>query len=258
MLESSEPIFSVRDVKATVRFYREVLGFEREWFWGTPTDFGGVQSARVHVMFQQVPAGKPIAPQSHWFRSDDIRKLHDQHRAAGANITSPLENKPWNAAEYTVTDPDGHELRFAGATMSTEGPRPERPLPDGIAVELRVPTREEFAKLSMAVGWAMKDPALTKHALDATLFGAVAVDAGGKAIGMTRVTAESSNCYGIWDVAVEPAQHGKGIGSALMRTVLAELHRRGPKGAWVFLSTPRPSFYEPLGFSSGGGMYLVL
>ena len=46
-LRSSEPIFPVTDVVATVRYYREVLGFAEEWVWGEPPDFGGVRCAAV-------------------------------------------------------------------------------------------------------------------------------------------------------------------------------------------------------------------
>ena len=44
---SSEPIFPVADVVATVRYCRDVLGFEKDWVWGEPPDFGGVRWGKV-------------------------------------------------------------------------------------------------------------------------------------------------------------------------------------------------------------------
>ena len=43
--------FSVADVVATVRYYRDVLGFEKDWVWGEPPDFGGVRWGKVGAMF---------------------------------------------------------------------------------------------------------------------------------------------------------------------------------------------------------------
>ena len=61
-LRSSEPIFPVADVVATVRYYREVLGFQEGWTWGQPPDFGGVRWGKVGAMFAlqsgpEAPAG---------------------------------------------------------------------------------------------------------------------------------------------------------------------------------------------------------
>ncbi len=50
-IRSSEPIFPVADVVATVRYYRDVLGFAEEWVWGAPPDFGGVRWGKVGAMF---------------------------------------------------------------------------------------------------------------------------------------------------------------------------------------------------------------
>ena len=62
-LRGSEPIFPVADVVATVRYYREVLGFREGWTWGEPPDFGGVRWGKVGAMFalQSGPDAKSAA-----------------------------------------------------------------------------------------------------------------------------------------------------------------------------------------------------
>jgi hypothetical protein len=55
-LSRSQAILAVADVVATVRYYRDKLGFTAEWLWGDPPDFGGVLWGKVGVMFCLQPA----------------------------------------------------------------------------------------------------------------------------------------------------------------------------------------------------------
>ena len=54
-IRNSEPIFPVADIVATVRYYRDVLGFAEEWVWGEPPDFGGVRWGKIGAMFALQP-----------------------------------------------------------------------------------------------------------------------------------------------------------------------------------------------------------
>jgi catechol 2,3-dioxygenase-like lactoylglutathione lyase family enzyme len=112
MIRSSEPIFPVADVVATVRYYREVLGFAEEWVWGALPDFGGVRWGKVGAMFalHSGPDAK-IGGQWHSFFVEGIDTLYSLHSHRGATIYSPLEMKPWSLREYTVRDlNEGPEL----------------------------------------------------------------------------------------------------------------------------------------------------
>src|SRR5262245_17509122 len=112
MIRASEAIFAVSDVRATVRFYRHVLGFDSEWFWEDPPTFGGVRWGQISIMFCLQPKmqGKTDGLM-HMFRVEDVRGLYERHKAAGAPIFSELANKPWGMAEYSVVDPNGYHLR---------------------------------------------------------------------------------------------------------------------------------------------------
>jgi ribosomal protein S18 acetylase RimI-like enzyme len=109
-------------------------------------------------------------------------------------------------------------------------------------------------KLTEAVGWN-KDWPTMPQVLENSLFCVVATDVrrGGQAVGMLRVCGDS-HFYTIWDVMVAPAYQGQKIGTAMMEAAMNELRRIGPKGAFVGLFTPKPKFYERLGFKGGGGM----
>ena len=43
-----------------------------------------------------------------------------------------------------------------------------------------------------------------------------------------------------------------------MEQAVAELRKIGPKGAFVGLFTPKPEFYERLGFQKDIGMHIAL
>src|SRR5262245_2260762 len=56
------PYFLVDDVFATAEFYRDVLGFKFDEFFGDPPSFTIVERDNVRIMFRQVrPAKPPVA-----------------------------------------------------------------------------------------------------------------------------------------------------------------------------------------------------
>ena len=258
MLTHSEAIFAVSDVRETVRFFREVLGFTSEWLWEDPPTFGGAKWGKVSVMFCLQPEMKgKVEGHQHHFRADDIQSVYDRHVSAGAQIVSDIGNKPWGLREYTVRDINGYHLRFGGPAEYERPATATETMPPYIQILNRTTTLEEYIALTEAVGWN-KDTATMPRALELSLFCIVAVDSrNGQTVGMARVCGDG-RYYTIWDVMVLPAYQGQKIGSAMMETAMAELRKMGPKGALVALFTGKPPFYERFGFSPGGGMQASL
>jgi catechol 2,3-dioxygenase-like lactoylglutathione lyase family enzyme len=103
----------VADVAATLKFYREKLGFTKEWFWDDPPTDGGVQFGKVELSFHLDPdLAKHVEGQQYDFFVTNIDDLYVRHQQAGVLIVSPLERKQWGMREYTITDPNGYHLRF--------------------------------------------------------------------------------------------------------------------------------------------------
>ncbi|HSV16475.1 MAG TPA: VOC family protein, partial [Tepidisphaeraceae bacterium] len=91
MIKSSEPVFAVADVRATITYYRNVLGFESEWLWGDPPTFGGVCWGRIQVMFCLDPTlQSKVQGHQQFFRLDNVQELYDRHEAAGATIVCAI------------------------------------------------------------------------------------------------------------------------------------------------------------------------
>jgi catechol 2,3-dioxygenase-like lactoylglutathione lyase family enzyme len=151
-LHRSQAILAVADVAATVRFYRDKLGFADEWLWGDPPTFGGVSWGRVGVMFCLQPAlASRVDGHQHYFFISGIDRLYEQHRENGVEVISPLEAKPWGLREYTARDPNGYHLRFGEPITAHASSAPTKTPPPGVRLVERLPTVEEYLTLIHAV-----------------------------------------------------------------------------------------------------------
>ena len=259
MISKSTAVFAVVDVKQTVDFYVNVLGFHQHWLWEDPPTFGCIGLGQVEVFLCQQPelAGK-VEGHMHSFYVDDLQALHDQHAAAGAPIISPLANKPWGIREYTVRDPNGYHLRFTGPLTYERPATATEALPPHIRIDVGLPDYPTYASLFNSVGWATHEPSL-RAALANTRVGVLAIDTrDGQVVAMARATGDGKS-FMIWDVIVRPSHQGQKIGAAMVQRILDELRRSGaPLGSFVGLFTGRPGFYETLGFKKDLGMHLAL
>ena len=254
------PILAVPDVLAAVEYYTRVLGFERDWLWKDPPVHGAVHSANVQIQFGLSAARAEHAPGTQFFLFvDDVERLHALHRGNAAEIISPIENKPWGLREYTVRDPWGYELRFAGAEKFERPPDARDSLPPNIRILERMPTVEEYIAVVSSVNWSHNAEFLPA-ALRKSAYGAVAVDesqpGNPKTVGMLRMIGDGALSFCIQDVAVMPSHQNQRIGTALIETAIQWLRTSAPGGAFVGLFTTKPGFYERLGFLKDIGMHL--
>jgi GNAT superfamily N-acetyltransferase len=254
-IRNSEPIFPVADVVAAVRYYRDVLGFEKDWVWGEPPDFGGVRWGKVGAMFalQSGPDSK-VHGQWHSFFVEGIDALYSLHRRNGASIYSPLEAKPWGLREYTVRDLNGHYLRFG--QRGSDRSAGQEPASDVVVVE-RLPTPEEHQRLVQAVGWAQGDQVdRSRVTLSGARFGVVAVN-GEHAVGTGIVLGDGTTFAYLKDIVVHPEWQGRGIGTRIVEGLLAIIRRSRPDGMLVTLFTAQhlAEFYEQFGFAGPEKLY---
>ena len=111
-LSNAIPIFTVTDLRASQRYYRDVLGFHVDWEDGDPPDFGSVSRGHAIVFMCQGCQGHPGA----WIMvfAPDVDRLHEEFVAKGAIVKRPPTNMPWRLREMLVEDEDGNTIRFAG------------------------------------------------------------------------------------------------------------------------------------------------
>src|SRR5437660_1213072 len=229
-LSRSEAILAVADVAATIRFYRDKLGFTGEWLWGDPPTFGGVSWGKVGVLFCLQPdLAARVEGHQHAFSVTGIDRLHERHRDNGVPVVCPLEAKPWGLREYTVRDPNGYHLRFGEPVTPPASSAPAKELPEGVRLVERLPTVAEYETLVRSVGWdRYTNLEAAPTALRSTLYSVVAVEGGG-AVGMARVVGDGATAFYVQDVAVLPSHQRRGIGTALVGAVLGYFRRGTPR-----------------------------
>jgi catechol 2,3-dioxygenase-like lactoylglutathione lyase family enzyme len=105
--ECIAPILRVEDMRASLRFYVDLLGFENA-SWGSD-DFTQVSREGHGIYLCHGDQGQGRAWV--WIGVEDVEKLYGQYQASGLAIRLPPTNYSW-ALEMQVEDPDGNVLRL--------------------------------------------------------------------------------------------------------------------------------------------------
>ena len=108
-LSCPRPIYSVDDLQASLRYYREALGFRVDWTHGEPAGFASVSRGEGTLFLCEGCEG-PSGAWSMMF-SPDVDRLHEELRGRGAIIRMVPTNMPWGLREMNVADLDGNVLR---------------------------------------------------------------------------------------------------------------------------------------------------
>jgi uncharacterized glyoxalase superfamily protein PhnB len=105
--EGTQPILRVENMKVSLQFYVDVLGFENA-SWGND-DFTSVARDAAGLYLCRADQGRGGAWV--WIGVDDVERLHEECKARGIAVRLPPTKRPW-ALEMQVEDPDGNVLRF--------------------------------------------------------------------------------------------------------------------------------------------------
>ena len=121
---SVAPLFIVRDVPATLAFYRDRLGFDITFQGPEPDDifFGIVQRGKAMIMFKAVGVepvpngtrdiGQGIARWDAYVYVPDPDALAAEFSSNGVEFVDPLRNNHDNLRGFEVRDADGYILYF--------------------------------------------------------------------------------------------------------------------------------------------------
>ena len=117
------PVIKSRDLKKSVRFYTEVLDFERKWPGHEDRDManGVIDLIRDGAELQlSRHAGDGVFGSINRVFVDDVDERYATFRQRGLDTTlrpeSPIHTAPvdqtWRLREFAVADPDGNGLYF--------------------------------------------------------------------------------------------------------------------------------------------------
>jgi len=135
---------------------------------------------------------------------------------------------------------------------------------NNLAIEYRaeLPTAEEFERLFRSSGWS-EALEVAADRLAATLphaWYAVCARRGGEVVGTGLVLSDGVLHALIVNVIVTPEMRGNGIGTEIMKRLVARCHEVGMLQVQLFSARGKRGFYERLGFAArpddGPGMEL--
>lgn len=121
-LESVSPILSVDDLPRAIAFYRNALGFDLAWSWGTPPDIAAVCQGEVEITLTCQPGAMPVGASHVYLRTTDADASYAQAQQAGARVLVPIANRPYGMRDFRIADPSGNELSIGQVLPSTEAP----------------------------------------------------------------------------------------------------------------------------------------
>jgi catechol 2,3-dioxygenase-like lactoylglutathione lyase family enzyme len=253
IFKGSVPILFSSDIKKSIQYYTEILGFGGAWEWDDPPTFGGVSKDLVQIFFCKEGQGHPGT----WLaiNLDNVDEYYETIKAKGAIIPAAPQDKEWGLREMLVQDPDGHIIRF-GQHKSTRHTKSDN-MPETIVVTERKPTVEEFESLVNAVGWKAQSRERTAALLQAPLYAAVAIDDSvNKVVGCVLLLGDGVSFYYVKDMMVDPNYQSKHVGSALMHQLNLWLDANAAPDALVGLYTGEnlAPFYRQFGFAESFGM----
>ena len=124
VLKNLIPMLNVRDIKASLAFYKKALDFEvvshpgavEEWRWAT------IRSGSVELMLSETESPPSIErsldphvstqwPAIFYFYPDDVEALYGKVCDRGYQPTE-LITTIYQMKEFSIQDPDGHMLSF--------------------------------------------------------------------------------------------------------------------------------------------------
>lgn len=113
----------VTDFDRALAFYRDVLGFDVAYTYGTPAFWGEVRRDDVAFNLRHVD-DSPYVPGTRddgqllsvAITTSDAEALFRDLDARGVDFQQRLRAKPWGAIEFVVRDPDGNLVLFGSPT----------------------------------------------------------------------------------------------------------------------------------------------
>ena len=105
---------------------------------------------------------------------------------------------------------------------------------DDYTLTTDTPSIADYCRLRAESGLTPKSPEAAARGLPNTIH-AVQVHHGDEVIGMGRVIGDGGVFYQVTDIAVLPAHQGRGLGKAIMASLMAQLRTSALPGAYVSL-----------------------
>ena len=109
-------VLAVRDLRASTRYYMDVLRFQRDF--GDESDgWSFLSRDAFKVMLGECPDARPaseLGDHSYmaYLTVEGVDRFYEEVKARGAKVIAPPMDKPWGQREFALHTPDGHRYTF--------------------------------------------------------------------------------------------------------------------------------------------------
>jgi predicted enzyme related to lactoylglutathione lyase len=119
------PVFLVDDVVATVEYYRDVLGFEVDFLYGTPPYYASVSrdDAIINFTLSDPPGRRNSVSKAGlgngvdaYMVVSDIDDVYEELRAHGADVVVPIASHDYGMREFHIQDLNSYRIALAEET----------------------------------------------------------------------------------------------------------------------------------------------
>ena len=114
------PHLPVKNLKTTLDYYRDILGFRDEWVFGEKD--GGIRRDELRLLFGEDERSAHAINGSHhclslmWF-VDNIDEVYKEFTKRGITLAADLRTHPYDLREFAFVDINGYYIRIAEAAV---------------------------------------------------------------------------------------------------------------------------------------------
>ena len=119
------PVFLVDDVVQTVEYYRDVMGFEVDFLYGTPPTYASVSRDDAIINFTlSDPPGRRNSVRTAGLGNgvdaymvvSDVDEVYEELREHGANVVVPIASQEYGMREFHIEDLNNYRIAIAEET----------------------------------------------------------------------------------------------------------------------------------------------
>ena len=120
MLTGAATVFTVRNLAESLAHYRDALGFDVTFEWGSPTYYACLCRDEVQLHLATAAQGKLAPGQGKLcIFVTDVDAIHAELVKRGARVQTAPQTWPYGMRDFNVADLDGNQLIFG---MGVEQP----------------------------------------------------------------------------------------------------------------------------------------
>ena len=108
-------ILPVKDIQASIQFYRDLLDFDLTFTWGAPVDYAILKGGDQITIHLTESTNVEVSNQNHikiYCFVHDVDALYEAFLARKVQVHTPIGDRDYRMRDFDISDPDGHLISF--------------------------------------------------------------------------------------------------------------------------------------------------